>query len=89
MKFVSIGGDIISQLVLKNKNIFKAEPINLSLPDIPSPTSYYLSKNFYNSSLVIIKKIEKILNKKISQKNINKEKSLHHDVPDMNFSGPF
>tara|TARA_Y100000768_G_scaffold359011_1_gene315205 strand:+ start:521 stop:1585 length:1065 start_codon:yes stop_codon:yes gene_type:complete len=88
-KLVSLGGDIISQLVLKNKNIFNAEPVNLSLPDIPSPTSYYLSKNFYNSSSVIIKKIEKILNKKISQKNINIEKSIHHDVPDMNFSGPF
>ncbi len=88
-KFVSLGGDIISQLILKDNNIFKTEPVNLSLPDIPSPTSYYLSKNFYNSSSVILKKIEKILNKKLKKKNLSEGKLIHHDVPDINFSGPF
>ena len=43
-KYCSFGGHLISELVSRKKNIFKKEPINLNLPDIPSPTSYHLSK---------------------------------------------
>lgn len=84
-KYCSFGGHLISELVSKKKNIFKKEPINLNLPDIPSPTSYYLSKKFYNSSEDIFKAIAKLMNKKLElPKDIHK-----HDIPDPKFRGPF
>jgi pyruvate dehydrogenase E1 component beta subunit len=84
-KYCSFGGHLISELVSKKKNIFKKEPINLNLPDIPSPTSYHLSKDFYNSSEDIFEEIAKLMDKKIKlPKNTNK-----HDVPDPKFRGPF
>ncbi len=84
-KYCSFGGHLISELVLKKKNIFKKEPINLNLPDIPSPTSYYLSKYFYNNLEDICKKIGNLFNKKIKlPKNTHK-----HDTPDPEFRGPF
>jgi acetoin:2,6-dichlorophenolindophenol oxidoreductase subunit beta len=84
-KYCSFGGHLISELVSKKKNIFKKEPINLNLPDIPSPTSYYLSKEFYNSSEDIFKEIAKLMNKKIEL-----PKDTHkHDIPDPKFRGPF
>ena len=84
-KYCSFGGHLISELVSRKKNIFKKEPINLNLPDIPSPTSYYLSKYFYNNLEDICKKIGNLLNKKIKlPPNTNK-----HDIPDPDFRGPF
>tara|TARA_B100000989_G_scaffold276425_1_gene236676 strand:- start:36 stop:1085 length:1050 start_codon:yes stop_codon:yes gene_type:complete len=84
-KYCSFGGHLISELVSRKKNIFKKEPINLNLPDIPSPTSYHLSKYFYNNLEDICKKIGDLFNKKIKlPKNTHK-----HDIPDPNFRGPF
>ena len=84
-KYCSFGGHLIAELVSRKKNIFKKEPINLNLPDVPSPTSYHLSKNFYYNSEDICKEIGKLLNKTIKlTKNIYK-----HDIPDPEFRGPF
>jgi len=84
----SVSNDIISQLVIKDKNIFKKSPITLLLPEIPSPSSFYLTKSFYHSSSNIIKNIEILVNKKIKfEKKIDFYK--YHDIPDSNFSGPF
>ena len=84
-KYCSFWGHLISELVSRKKNIFKKEPINLNLPDIPSPTSYYLSRYFYNNLEDICKKIGNLLNKKIKlPPNTNK-----HDIPDPDFRGPF
>ena len=84
-KYCSFGGHLISELVSKKKNIFKREPINLNLPDIPSPTSYHLSKDFYYNSKDICEKISKLLNKKI----ISPKQTHNHDIPDPEFRGPF
>ncbi|MDA9726427.1 hypothetical protein N9U40_00975, partial [Candidatus Pelagibacter sp.] len=45
-KYCSFGSYLISELISNNKNIFKKEPLNLNLPDIPSPTSFHLTKSF-------------------------------------------
>ena len=84
-KYCSFGSHLISELVSKKKNIFKREPINLNLPDIPSPTSYHLSKDFYYNSKDICEKISKLLNKKI----ISPKQTHNHDIPDPEFRGPF
>ena len=84
-KYCSFGSHLISELVSKKKNIFKREPINLNLPDIPSPTSYHLSKDFYYNSKDICEKISKLLNKKI----ISPKNTHNHDIPDPEFRGPF
>ena len=84
-KYCSFGGHLISELVSRKKNIFKKKKINLNLPDIPSPTSYHLSKYFYNNLEDICKKIGNLFNKKIKlPKNTHK-----HDIPDPDFRGPF
>lgn len=84
-KYCSFGSYVISELILKNKNIFKKEPINLNLPDIPSPTSFHLTKNFYYSAKDILKYIGKLTNKNFKTKNIQ----FLHDLPDPDFRGPF
>ena len=84
-KTCSFGGHLISELISKKNNIFKSEPINLTLPDIPSPSSFYLTKDFYNSEKKILKSISILVGKKI---NYNHDIKIH-DIPDPSFRGPF
>ena len=86
-KTSSISSEIIT---LINENCFqslKHRPVRITAPDIPEPTSYGLTKFYYNNSNEILNKILKIFNKKMNKQKI-KEK-IHHDIPGTWFKGPF
>lgn len=85
--FCSVSSEILSQLTIIDPKIFKSKPIILNLPEIASPSSFYLSKQFYKTENDLVKSIEKILKKKIIK--YFKKNLLPHDVPDQNFTGPF
>ena len=53
---------------------------------MPSPTSTFYTKNFYISKKDILNKIKILTNKKM---NIKIDNNINHDVPDLNFKGPF
>ena len=82
----SIGSEIITQIYLDKKIILSKPPILLTLPDVPSPTSTFYTKDFYVSKQDIFDKIKILTNKKIILKSST---NIHHDVPDLNFKGPF
>ena len=59
------------------KNL-KVPPEIMTMPDIPEPTSFQLTKNLYITDKKIVKKISKILQRKIKKKfNYNKQKSRY------------
>ena len=71
-----IGSEIISKV---SQNVFpylKEAPQKISMPDVPVPTSFALTKDFYFSKIQIIKKIKNILkiNRKISTELFLKKK---------------
>jgi pyruvate dehydrogenase E1 component beta subunit len=82
----SVANDIISKICGKFFKSLKIPPINLSMPNIPEPTSYELTKNFYLNAATISKKILNIfgIKKKIYLKSQNS-----HDIPGDWFKGPF
>ena len=69
--YCSVGKDIISMISEKNIKLFKTTPCLLTLPDMPSPTSHFLTKNYYISEKKILNKIEVMVGKKI--KNFKKK----------------
>ena len=71
------------QIILKKKNISK-----LALPDMPEPTSYSLTKNFYNNADDVINKILQMFGLKELVIPIIRN-SNHHDIPGKWFTGPF
>ena len=72
---------------LTNKNIkLSKPPVLLTLPDVPTPTSVFYTKDFYIKKIDIIKEINMLLGKNIKYDLF--EKNLH-DVPDLKFKGPF
>ena len=82
----SVGSEILSQLY-REKNIkLTKPPLLLTLPDIPSPTSTFYTKDFYIKKSDIINSITKLTEKKIKYNSID---NYLHDVPDSKFKGPF
>ena len=85
----SVAGEIIANLTINYFNLFKAAPLRLAMPDVPEPTSYELTKNFYVSAKDIASVISINL---INNNNIVQEKfkvQEPHDVPGEWFKGPF
>ena len=84
----SLSSEILSQVARNCFGHLKSKPEILSLPHVPQPTSFGLTKDFYNNYENILESIKKILKIKKSIKfEINKK--IFHDVPDSKFKGPF
>ena len=84
----SVAGEIIAKIFINKFDILKSAPSRIAMPDIPVPTSFGLTKNFYPSTNTIIEKIFSIMKKDIKFDK-KKFKKVPHDVPDKFFKGPF
>ena len=84
----SLSSEILSQIFRYCFKYLKSKPEILALPHVPQPTSFGLTKNFYNDYTDIIKSVKNILKIKKDIK-FRKNKLIFHDVPDFNFKGPF
>ena len=82
----SIGSEIISQISQDKSIKLSKQPLLITLPDVPSPTGTFYTKDFYVNKKNILNKIELLLNRKI---NIHFNDNIKHDVPSLNFKGPF
>ena len=82
----SIGSEIISQISQDKSIKLSKQPLLITLPDVPSPTGTFYTKDFYVSKKNILNKIDLLLNRKI---NIHFNDNIKHDVPSLNFKGPF
>ncbi len=76
----SIGSEILSKIIQKNKSIFKSEPKLLFLPDVHQPTSFYLTKNFFISKKTLLSSIFKLVGKKFNISEVKEDK--FHDIID-------
>tara|TARA_Y100000389_G_C17471474_1_gene531646 strand:- start:24974 stop:26029 length:1056 start_codon:yes stop_codon:yes gene_type:complete len=85
----SVAGEIIAKLSIENFSYFKDAPERIAMPDVPEPTSFYLTKNFYTDSNVIAKKVVSMLNCKSSILDALENDTNLHDVPGDWFEGPF
>ena len=85
--FGSIASEITSVVVRKMFKNLNVAPEIMTMPDIPEPKSFQLTKNLYITDKKIVKKVSKILQKKIQKKLTYKKQ--HHDTPGEWFKGPF
>ena len=84
-----ISSEIIALVSESSKIKLKSNPIRLGLNDSPIPSTRSLAKFAYIEKKKILNVISKMLNKKISLKNLKKLKLNETDVPDKTFNGPF
>jgi len=85
---VSVASEIIARISMNLFDFLKTAPIKIALPDVPTPASFGLTKNFYPSSKEVAENILKILKKNINIKKFFKSNEPH-DVPGSWFKGPF
>lgn len=85
----SFGAHIITQVVDNCFEALKVAPRLIASPDIPEPTSHGLTEEFKVSATTIAKGIFEIM-KTTPPKDLELAlRSVHHDVPDAFFTGPF
>ena len=85
----SVAGEIIARIMIDNFRNIKSPPARLAMPDVPEPTSFALTKNFYVDAKDIAEKILHILSLNPSVLKNGFKKNKNHDVPDEYFKGPF
>ena len=85
---LSIGNLILFEL--RNQTKLKGiEALTLTMPDVPEPTSKFLTKNLYPSYKDLTKKVVRLVNKNLSLESILFEENHSHDIPGKWFKGPF
>lgn len=82
-----IGSEVISSIVRRDINIFKSNPSQIGIKDVPIPSTRALANLVYPSQIEIINAIEKQLKCKLD--NIKKTLPDVKDIPNKLFSGPF
>ena len=90
-KFGGISGEVIAAVSEDNFAYLKKAPLRISLPDLPAPTSPYLTKKYYPDACDIASNIARHLHLKVSVAELNArlERKTPHDVPQLDFTGPF
>lgn len=87
--FCGLASEIITQVVESGVKL-SAPPIRLTYPDYPSGSSPALTKNYYNGPADIFLVVEKLIGRPLNTiPVIEYQESRVHDVPDVNFKGPF
>lgn len=88
-----LSAEIIARVTEKAFGSLKQAPVRIALPDIPTPSSAALTKNFYPGCREIIKTAGKMLEEtKGILRQLEREDTIEtrpHDVPDLSFKGPF
>jgi pyruvate dehydrogenase E1 component beta subunit len=85
----SLAGEIIARVSENCFKYLKSAPHRIALPDIPEPTSFGLTKYFYISEEELINKLFDAAQLKIRPIEGLDKRNQPHDVPSLDFTGPF
>ena len=87
-KDFGVAAQVTALVAEKGYDSLKCAPHRMGLPDIPSPSTPALSKDYYPRASDICQAVERMCNVKIDM-SVFVEEKLSHDVPDPFFKGPF
>ncbi len=85
----SVSSEIIAQISITNFNHLSSPPSQLAMPNVPEPTSFGLTKNFYIRAADIANRVFNILGVKGVDASDEIPEPTPHDVPGDWFKGPF
>ena len=84
----SVAGEIIARVALDAFASLKTAPIRLAMPDVPEPTCYTMTKNFYFGAPEIAAAAWQLATGE-NRAFPELARAGHHDVPGAWFTGPF
>jgi len=85
----SVASEIIARCAIELFDQLKAPPRCLALPDLPTPTSHYLTGGYYYRAYDIASSVLKALNKQAEISGLKPQAGVALDVPGNWFKGPF
>jgi acetoin:2,6-dichlorophenolindophenol oxidoreductase subunit beta len=86
----SVASEIVARVSSDCFAALKGAPQRLTMPDLPEPTSYALTKNYYHGSFEIAELAHRMcLSETPSDEYASLKVQGHHDVPGEWFRGPF
>jgi len=94
VKTLGFAGEVIAQVCELAYSSLEVTPRRITLPDLPTPTSWKLAEKFYPTYIDIIEtcmrmlKVEGVKIQKLISK-IRSSQKIPSDVPDTSFTGPF
>jgi pyruvate dehydrogenase E1 component beta subunit len=86
----SLAGEVVARITAECWDALKAPPQRITMPDIPEPTSFGLTKGFHPDAERIVEKIATLLGKRVLGSALTERREHYpHDVPGTWFKGPF
>lgn len=90
----SIAAELISQVTESAFSWLNAAPIRIGSPDFPTPTAPSMTQGYYPTPATIVDAVLKMLGKNIAENAYLElmsliERSGFHDVPNLQYKGPF
>lgn len=84
-----LAGEIISRVCEKALTSLKHEPIRITLPDLPAPTTRALANYYYPTTQHIVNSVKKSLGLDTVDPFDSIKSSDFYDIADASFKGPF
>ncbi len=85
----SVAGEILARVAIEKFSFLSTAPERMAMPDVPEPTSFALTKNFYINAANIASKILVMLGKSQGEFINELSSQSFHDIPGDWFKGPF
>ena len=85
----SVAGEIVARVSMEKFEALRCAPARLAMPDVPEPTGFALTKDFYLRASDIAIKVLQMMSKDSSQVQHDLPEPTPHDVPGEWFKGPF
>lgn len=86
-KHCGLAGEIVARVAEKGFRHLRKPPMRVALPDIPTPTSHMLAKDYYPRAEEVVGAVESLL--ELEHLTFTRPVSTQLDVPDRSFTGPF
>lgn len=83
----SVAGEIIARIAMTCHDDLKCAPRRIGLPDVPSPTGFSLSREYYPDHKAIASSVGQMVGERI--KLDPEPEDFKHDIPGNWFKGPF
>ena len=89
-RFCGYAAEVIASVCEDGSIKMESPPQRLTYPDYPSGSSSWLTKNYYPGPADIVLSVEKSLGRVLNlEPVIDYQEKRVHDIPDVNFRGPF
>jgi acetoin:2,6-dichlorophenolindophenol oxidoreductase subunit beta len=85
----SVSGEIVARVAMECHGELKQAPARIALPDYPTPTSFALTKVYYQRAEEIVETAGRMLGRELSGPELISRGDIPHDVPGNWFKGPF